>query len=161
MGDIRTTFAQALISLRSDARPMADCIFCRIVRGEVPARKVYEDEHAVAFLDAFPLAKGHTLVVPRQHVGRVEELGDEQAKAVFAAVHKLTGRVRKATGAAATTIAVNDGKEAGQEVPHVHVHVVPRMAGDKAGGIHGLGWERPKLAGDELDRLATSIRALP
>lgn len=140
---------------------MADCIFCRIVRGEVPARKVYEDEHAVAFLDAFPLAKGHTLVVPRQHVARVEELGDQQAKAVFAAVHKLTGRVTKAAGAQGTTIAVNNGREAGQEVPHVHVHVVPRFAHDKAGPIHGMGWDRPKVPAEEMDRLATSIRALP
>jgi histidine triad (HIT) family protein len=140
---------------------MADCIFCRIVRGEVPARKVYEDEHAVAFLDAFPLAKGHTLVVPRQHVARVEDLGDQQAKAVFAAVHKLTGRVTRAAGAQATTIAINNGKEAGQEVPHLHVHVVPRVAGDQAGPIHALAWERPKPTPEDLDRLATSIRALP
>lgn len=140
---------------------MADCIFCRIVRGEVPARTVYEDEHAMAFLDAFPLAKGHTLVVPRAHVARVEEMGDQEAKAVFAAVHKLTGRVAKAAGAQGTTIAVNDGAAAGQEVPHVHVHIVPRFAGDKAGPIHALGWERPKVPGEEMDRLAKSIRALP
>lgn len=140
---------------------MADCIFCRIVRGEVPARKVYEDESAMAFLDAFPLARGHTLVVPRAHVARVEELGDQEAKAVFAAVHKLTGRVAKAAGAQGATIAVNDGKEAGQEVPHVHVHIVPRFAGDKAGPIHALEWERPKVSAEELDKLAKSIRALP
>lgn len=140
---------------------MADCIFCRIVRGEVPARKVYEDEWAVAFLDAFPLARGHTLVVPRAHVPRVEDLGDQEAKAVFAAVHKLTARVTKAAGAQAMTIAVNNGKEAGQEVPHVHVHLVPRFAGDKAGPIHALDWDRPKVPGDEMERIATSVRALP
>lgn len=140
---------------------MADCIFCRIVRGEVPARRVYEDEHAVAFLDAFPLARGHTLVVPRSHVERVEELHDQQAKAVFAAVHKLAGRVQRACGAQGATIAVNDGRAAGQEVPHVHVHIVPRFPGDRAGPIHALAWERPKVSGEEMDRLATSVRALP
>jgi len=140
---------------------MAGCIFCRIVSGDVPARSLHEDEHAVAFLDAFPLAEGHILVVPRAHVGRLEELGDAQARAVFAAVHKLTGRVQKATGAPATTIAVNNGREAGQEVPHVHVHIVPRWPGDGAGPIHALGWSRPKLSAERMDQIAKSIRALP
>lgn len=140
---------------------MPGCIFCRIARGEVPARKVYEDELAVAFLDAFPLARGHTLVVPRAHVERVEDLSDQQAKAVFGAAHKLAGRVAKAAGAEGTTIAVNNGKAAGQEVPHVHVHIVPRRASDKAGPIHALAWERPKVGPEDLDALAKSIRALP
>lgn len=140
---------------------MPECIFCRIVRREVPARVVYEDEEAVAFLDAFPLAKGHTLVVPRAHVERVAELGDGQARAVFAAVHKLAARVEQAVGAQGATIAVNDGRAAGQEVPHVHVHVVPRFAGDKAGPIHAMAWERPQVPAEELERLAKSIRALP
>jgi histidine triad (HIT) family protein len=140
---------------------MADCIFCRIAKGEIPARKVYEDEHALAFLDVAPLARGHTLVIPRAHAARVEDMGDQQAKAVFAAVHKLTGRVQKAVDAAGATVAINNGKEAGQEVPHVHVHIVPRFPGDKAGPIHALPWDRPRVAPEELDKLAMSIRALP
>jgi histidine triad (HIT) family protein len=140
---------------------MQGCIFCRIARGEVPARKVYEDEQVLAFLDAFPLARGHTLVIPRQHVERVELLGDQQARALFAAVHKLTGRVQLATKAGGATIAVNNGRDAGQEVPHVHVHIVPRHAGDKAGPIHGMAWERPRPTEQEQDALATSVRALP
>lgn len=138
-----------------------DCIFCRIVHGQIPARRVWEDEHALAFLDAFPLARGHTLVVPRAHVERVEELGDQQAQALFAGVHKLVGRVQKATGTAGSTIAVNNGRDAGQEVPHVHVHIVPRARGDAAGGIHGMRWERPKVSAEEMDLLAQGIRALP
>ncbi|HEV8360699.1 MAG TPA: HIT family protein [Candidatus Thermoplasmatota archaeon] len=140
---------------------MADCIFCRIARGEVPARKVYEDEHAVAFLDAQPLARGHTLVVPRAHAEHVEDMSDLVARHVFGAAHKLAGRVAKAAGAEGTTIAVNNGKAAGQEVPHVHVHIVPRWSRDKAGPIHAMAWERPKVAPEELDQIATSIRALP
>lgn len=140
---------------------MDSCIFCRIVQGSIPARRVWEDEHALAFLDAFPLARGHTLLVPKLHVARVEEMGDQQAKALFAAVHKLAGRVQKATGAGGVTIAINNGRDAGQEVQHVHVHIVPRVKGDGAGAIHSMRWERPKVSPEELESIAQSIRALP
>jgi len=103
-----------------------DCIFCSIVDGDIPSYTVYEDDDVMAFLDANPLARGHTLVIPKEHHERVNDLPANLSTATFDAVHDLTDRVEAAVDAEATTIAVNNGPAAGQEVPHVHVHIVPR-----------------------------------
>jgi len=134
------------------------CIFCRIVDGDLPSRTVYETDDAVAFLDANPLAAGHTLVVPREHYETVGELPPEAAGAVFEAVSAVTPRVERATDADGTTVAVNNGEAAGQEVPHTHVHVVPRFDGDGNGPIHRLFSTRPSLSDAELDAIAADIR---
>lgn len=135
-----------------------DCLFCKIVAGTIPSHKVYDDDASFAFLDIHPLAVGHTLVVPKKHAVRFEDLDSESAARLWKAVHKLTPWVLQATGAKATTIAVNNGKEAGQEVPHVHVHLVPRRPGDGGGPIHALDWKRPAVGPDELRSLAEKVR---
>jgi histidine triad (HIT) family protein len=112
------------------------CVFCRIVKGEIPAEVVACEAGAVAFLDVHPLADGHTVVVPTAHVGLVEELEPAQVSQLFGAVARLAGAVRRAVGAAATTIGINDGPASGQTIPHVHVHIVPRWEGDGAGNVH-------------------------
>lgn len=140
---------------------MTDCVFCRIAAKEIPAKIVYEDPHALAFLDIHPLMKGHTLVIPRAHRARVEDLSVDEARGFFSAVHKLSRRVPKAVHAPASTLAINDGPEAGQEVQHLHLHLVPRFKGDGAGGIHAMAWARPAVATDEMDRIAKEIRLLP
>lgn len=134
------------------------CIFCRIVDGDIPSRTVYESDDVLAFLDANPLVKGHTLVIPKAHHETVDELPPETAGAVFETVSALTPRVEAAVDADGTTIAVNNGEAAGQEVPHTHVHVVPRFDGDGNGPIHRLFSNRPSLSDDELDAVARSIR---
>jgi histidine triad (HIT) family protein len=134
------------------------CIFCRIVDGDLPSRTVYESDDALAFLDANPLAKGHTLVVPKDHHETVGDLPPETAGAVFEAVSAVTPRVERAVAADATTVAVNNGEAAGQEVPHTHVHVVPRFDGDGSGPIHRLFSSRPSLSDAELDEVAAAIR---
>jgi histidine triad (HIT) family protein len=134
------------------------CIFCRIVDGDLPSRTVYENSEALAFLDANPLAAGHTLVVPRAHHETVGDLPPETAGAVFEAVSAVTPRVERAVDADATTVAVNNGEAAGQEVPHTHVHVVPRFEGDGNGPIHRLFSSRPSLSDAELDDIAAAIR---
>jgi len=138
---------------------MADCIFCSIVDGDIPSYTVYEDESVMAFLDANPLARGHTLVVPKAHHERVNDLPADLAADVFAAVHDLTDRVEDAVDAEATTIAVNNGTAAGQEVPHVHVHVVPRSEADGGRPIHALIEDRPDVGDDELADVADAIRS--
>ena len=135
-----------------------DCIFCRIVDGEIPSRAVYEDEDSFAFLDVNPLAEGHTLVVPKVHDPRIGRLPDGVATAVFATMSELAPAIERAVDADAMTVAVNDGPAAGQEVPHVHGHLVPRFEGDGAGPIHALDWKRPDLDDDELDDVAEAIR---
>ncbi|WP_415281994.1 HIT family protein [Candidatus Nitrososphaera sp. FF02] len=136
---------------------MQDCIFCKIVSGQIPARIVRQNEKAVAFLDAFPLAAGHALVVPKAHYQKVQDMTPADAQAVFQLVHKMVGRVESATGAAASTIAVHNGKEAGQEVPHVHVHIIPRKQGDGAGPVHSMFKNRPKPSAQEMDALAEKM----
>lgn len=135
-----------------------DCPFCSIVDGEIPSRTVYEDDDVQAFLDANPLAPGHTLVVPKDHYQFLGEVPAELSRAIFDAVRELVPRIESAVDADAHTIAINDGPAAGQEVPHLHVHVVPRFEGDGGGPIHAIAGERPDLDDEELDAIAGDIR---
>jgi histidine triad (HIT) family protein len=138
---------------------MSDCIFCSIVDGDIPSYTVYEDDTVMAFLDANPLARGHTLVIPKAHHERVNDLPAALAGDVFAAVHDLTDRVEDAVDAEATTIAFNNGAAAGQEVPHVHAHIVPRSEADGGRPIHALIENPPEVDDDELGDVAAAIRA--
>lgn len=134
-----------------------DCIFCRIVDGEIPARTVHEDETTLAFLDANPLSRGHTLVIPKAHHERLQDIPDDLAADVFATLHGLVGPIERAVDADAATVAFNNGEAAGQEVPHAHGHVIPRFEDDGGGPIHGIVGERPELSDEELDDIAAAI----
>lgn len=114
------------------------CIFCRIVAGEAPATVVAETEHTVAFLDANPLSPGHTLVVPRDHAERLEDMDEKTAKAVMAELRRLAPAVEVAVDADGLTVGFNDGRAAGQEIPHVHGHIIPRFESDGGGPIHAV-----------------------
>jgi len=104
------------------------CIFCKIIEGEAPAHRVYEDELTMAFLDANPAADGHTLVVPRHHEARIERLPPEIYEAVWATVKRLVPPIEKVMEASASNIDVHNGRAAGQLIPHVHVHIIPRRS---------------------------------
>jgi len=117
---------------------MDACIFCSIVEGEAPSHSVYEDEETCAFLDANPLARGHTLVIPKTHHERVNDMPADVAGAVGRTIARVAPAVEAAVDAPASTIAYNNGPAAGQEVPHVHAHIVPRFADDGAGPVHAL-----------------------
>lgn len=134
-----------------------DCIFCKIAAGQIPARVVRQNDAAIAFLDAFPLAAGHVLVIPKSHYARVQDMASHDAQAVFALVHEVAGRAESAAGATASTIAIHNGKDAGQEVMHVHVHIIPRKPGDGAGPVHSMFRNRPKLSAQEMDALAEKM----
>jgi histidine triad (HIT) family protein len=134
-----------------------NCIFCKIVASEIPARLIMQNEWAIALLDAFPLAAGHTLVIPKSHYGKVQQMSEHDAIAVFEIVWRVAGAVEKASQVSASTIAIHNGSEAGQEVPHVHVHIVPRKADDGAGAIHSMFKTKPKLSPQEMDSLRERI----
>ena len=136
----------------------SDCIFCKIARGEIPSHKVYDDAHAMAFLDIHPLAVGHTLVIPKSHFVKLEDMSPEQAANLMRAVRNVVPAACAGAAAPASTIAINNGKEGGQEVPHVHVHIVPRREKDGFGPIHLLFRGGKAAPGDELPRLAEKIR---
>lgn len=135
-----------------------DCIFCSIVAGDIPARVVYEDDETLAFLDANPLAPGHTLVIPRAHHERLTDLDDDTASAVFQALYDLTGAVEAGVDADGSNVGFNNGEAAGQEVPHVHGHIIPRFENDGGSPVHAVAGERPDLSDDELDDIAADIQ---
>ncbi|WP_435334563.1 HIT family protein [Haloarchaeobius sp. TZWWS8] len=136
---------------------MDDCIFCKIVDGDIPSRTVYEDDDVFAFLDVNPLADGHTLVIPKDHHETIEDMPADVAKELFAAVHELVPAVEDAVDADGSTVAFNNGEAAGQEVPHVHCHIVPRFDGDGNGPIHALFGGPGEMDDDELDAIAERI----
>lgn len=134
-----------------------NCVFCKIIAGEIPAKVIIQNEKAMALLDAFPLAPGHSLVIPKSHYAKVQEMSEQDAKAVFEIVWKLVGAVETGSEVNASTIAIHNGSEAGQEVPHVHAHIVPRKRGDGAGAIHSMFKIKPKLSTQEMDSLCERI----
>ena len=123
---------------------MDNCLFCRIVSGELPATIVFEDDNSVAFLDHRPLFHGHTLLVPREHVETLGELSPEIIGPYFEAAQLLSRAVESAMDAEGTFVAMNN--RVSQSVPHLHVHVVPRRRKD---GLKGFFWPRTKYKGDE------------
>ncbi|GAB3677942.1 HIT family protein [Halopiger thermotolerans] len=134
-------------------------IFSQIVEGEIPARVVYEDETTLAFLDANPLAPGHTLVIPKDEYERLNDVPEDIATDLYDTIHRMVPAVEDAVDADATTVAFNNGEAAGQEVPHVHCHIVPRFDGDGGGPIHAAMGSRPDLDDDELDEIAEDIES--
>ena len=135
---------------------MADeCLFCRIVSGELPATVVYEDDNAVAFLDHRPLFPGHTLLVPRQHVETLGELPANLVAPYFEAAQTLAIAVESAMDAEGTFVAMNN--RVSQSVPHLHVHVVPRRRKD---GLKGFFWPRTKYkSNEEMEEVKRKISA--
>ncbi len=123
---------------------MADCLFCRIAAGEVPAEGVLADDQMVAFLDARPVFKGHVLVAPRRHYVTLADLPPDGVGPLFERVRLLSAAVPAALGAQGTFVALNN--VVSQSVPHLHVHVVPRTKGD---GLRGFFWPRQRYASDE------------
>ncbi|HEP1645417.1 TPA: HIT family protein [Streptococcus pyogenes] len=105
---------------------MENCIFCSIIQGDIPSSKVYEDEQVLAFLDISQTTKGHTLVIPKQHIRNLLEMTAETASHLFARIPKIARAIQSATGATAMNIINNNEALAGQTVFHAHVHLVPR-----------------------------------
>lgn len=140
---------------------MSDCIFCAIARHDQQAHTIDEDEHSVAFLDLHPLKDGHTLVIPKAHYERLEDVPPDQTGPLFAAVQRATQAVQSAMDAPATTVGIHNGSEAGQAVPHLHVHVIPRHPGDGGGTLHNVVHGKAEESLDAVrDHLARAIDAL-
>ena len=108
----------------------SSCIFCKIIRGELPCTKVYESKELVAFMDINPMNKGHVLIVPRQHAETLFDLDNSIAEPVFRAMREIGRAIMIATGADGLNVIQNNGEAAWQQVPHVHWHLIPRFRGD-------------------------------
>src|SRR5215475_1187069 len=134
---------------------MAETIFSKIIRGEIPCQKVYEDEHVLAFLDIMPLAEGHTLVIPKEPAATLDALSDEAAAAIGRVLPRLCRAVKAATGVEDYNVLQNNGAAAHQAVFHVHFHIIPR----KGGAGLGIGWNPGKLDPGRGAELAKKIAA--
>lgn len=110
----------------------------------------------MSFMDAFPLVKGHVLVIPKNHHEKIQDLSPDENADLFSLVHHMTSKVDKLTGA--TLIAIHNGKDAGQEIPHLHVHLVPRSSGDSAGAIHSMFGSSYTLTDDDAAELHEKLR---
>lgn len=116
---------------------MSETIFSRIIKGEIPCHRVYEDDHVLAFLDVNPLSPGHTLVIPKEAAPTLDKMSEESAAAIGRVLPRIARAVLSATGATAFNVLQNNGSEAHQAVFHVHFHVIPKFDGQ---GL-GIGWE--------------------
>ena len=128
-------------------------IFDRILDGEIPCHRVYEDDHVLAFLDIGPLSDGHTLVIPKERVARLHELSDDAAAAVGRVLPRLCRAVMHATGATAYNVLQNNGSAAHQAVHHVHFHIIPKFEGS---GLE-ISWEPGSLAEERATEVAEKI----
>ena len=136
---------------------MSECVFCKIVRGSAPATKIFENEEVLVFLDKQPITRGHMLVIPKKHAELLTEVDGQLIAEMFNAAKKVAIAARKSKlGSRAVNYIIADGAEAGQEVFHVHIHVVPRYRGD------GFGFRMPPGYDDEtevkdLEKVAAKI----
>lgn len=135
---------------------MSDCIFCKIVSGEIPSYKVYEDENVLAFLDISQLTKGHTLLIPKKHNKNLFDLSVLTAQQLFSVVPKITNALKNQLNIEDLNLVCNSGEKAGQEVFHLHLHLIPRYGkGDGYGTV--LKSHASEFTNDELQTLAAKI----
>lgn len=144
-----------MTSVPSPSSPPPPTIFDKIIAGEIPCHRVYEDERVLAFLDIGPLSPGHTLVIPKERAMHLHELSDESSAAIGRVLPRIARAVLKATGAGAYNILQNNGSAAHQVVMHVHFHIIPRI------GKNGLeiGWDAGKLEANAAAELLKKIHA--
>lgn len=131
-----------------------NCIFCKIAAGIIPSATVYEDDDFRAILDIAPAHKGHTIILPKTHAKDIFELPEEVAAKAYPVVKKVATAIKAATGCDGVNVLQNNGAAAGQSVFHLHIHVVPRIAGD---GILPV-WPSKEYADGEAAELATKIK---
>jgi histidine triad (HIT) family protein len=132
---------------------MGDTVFTKILRGELPCHKVYEDDRVLAFLDIFPLTKGHLLIIPKEPAETLDQLSDESAAALGRVLPRLARAVMKVSGATAYNLLQNNGAAAHQAVFHVHFHIIPKLGSD---GL-GITWKPGALAADDGAALAKAL----
>lgn len=122
-----------------------DCIFCKIVKGVIPAQKIYEDEDTFAFLDIHPINRGHTLVIPKSHHENIYTIPKNVYERLMESVRMLAPKIKQAVGAEGINIGINNDSAAGQLVFHMHVHIIPRFDGDGHSHWHGNPYQEGEI----------------
>ncbi len=133
---------------------MQDCIFCKIVRGDLPSARIFSNSAVMAFLDIGPLVEGHTLIVPKEHFENIWEVPPELGQELTAAMQRVGRAVMAGTGASGLNVVMNNGASAGQLVPHAHWHLIPRFEGDGLLHVRQKEYESRQ----RMDELAGQIR---
>ncbi|SHG66560.1 HIT family protein [Ornithinibacillus halophilus] len=133
-----------------------DCIFCKIIDGEIPSSKVYEDEHVYAFLDISQVTKGHTLIIPKQHTKNIYETPEHVASELFARVPKVANAIRDAYNPVGINLLNNNEKAAYQSVFHLHIHLIPRYGNEDG---FSLNWQEnsSEYTPEKLQEIASEI----
>ena len=132
---------------------MTGCIFCDVIDGKLPSHMIYDDDDCLAILDRYPIDKGHSLIITREHYEKITDMSIDDVSKLFSKVPKIINAIIKATGADAFSIAQNNGKSAKQIIPHVHIHLIPRY------NATGTLWTKRKIMSeDELKQLAEKIK---
>jgi len=140
---------------RTQQEMKTDCIFCKIADGKLPAAKVYEDSDILAFMDIGPVVKGHTLIIPKQHYNPITETPPEVLQKLIVVVQKIARAQVNGLGADGINVIQSNGKIAGQIIPHIHFHVIPRFKSDG----HSWNWTPRKYDNqDEMNGLAQKIK---
>ncbi len=133
------------------------CLFCKFAAAApAPTNIVYQNERALAFLDIHPHAPGHTVVIPRAHRARLAELAENELDGLFSMVQRVSGMLEKALGAQALTIGINQGALSGNTIEHLHVHLMPRFAGDGGTSLHTVVNNPPK---ESLETIVEKIKS--
>ena len=130
------------------------CIFCKLANGEIPTATLYEDEDFRVILDASPAAKGHALIIPKEHYANLYELDDELAAKVLVLAKKMITKLTDVLGCDGYNIVQNNGEAAGQTVYHFHLHMIPRYKDD---GV-GIGWKMGELVDEDKEELLAKIK---
>jgi histidine triad (HIT) family protein len=128
------------------------CVFCDIIQRKAISHIIYEDENFIAILDKYPISPGHTLVMPKKHYERANDLSEKDFCAMYARVHLLNRLITSRMGASASHISINDGVAANQLIPHIHVHIIPRSVNDSAGFT-----ARKLLRPDEMEEIKKKL----
>jgi len=132
---------------------MADCIFCKIIAGEIPSYKIYEDQNVLAFLDIAPVNPGHTLVITKNHYANLEEIPEAELAELIKVVKKIGQALKDGLKVSGYNVQENNDPSAGQIIPHIHFHIVPRQKGD------GLNlWPQGKYQENEAQEVANKIK---
>lgn len=134
---------------------MSDCLFCKIINGDIPSTKVYEDEHVYAFMDIMPLSKGHTLLIPKTHCQDIFEMSEDVAANLYKAAPKVANAIKAAFNPVGMNTVNNNGAAAGQSVFHYHLHFIPRY--DETDGLK-VEWNTKKIDMAEIATYAEQIK---
>ena len=135
-----------------------DCIFCKIVTKEIPTKILYEDDDTISFLDAFPITKGHTLVIPKKHFPQIQDMPENVNQKLFDTVHKIIPKTDSVKGS--TLVLIHNGKESGQEIMHVHIHLIPRGLDDSGDHADKLFQNKFEMSDDDTNKLLNDLKII-